>query len=111
MPFANLDSVVKNRLLWRTLWLATTLAVTVAYVSPIFRPPGQHHADKFTHVVAFGAIAFPAYFAAKGLPGHLILTTFNLLLGVGLELRQIGIPGREFSVLDIGANGLGVLSA
>lgn len=110
MPVALLDVMVKDCTLWRALWLTTTLAVTVAYVSPTVQPPGQYHADKLMHLAAFGAIAFPACFAAKCLSGHLMLTTFNLLLGIGLEVCQIDIPGRNFSVFDIGANGLGVLS-
>lgn len=63
------------------------------------------------HMVAYAGLAFlaitayPLHFRHQGLT--ILAAVF--VTGIGIELMQIPIQGRFFSVLDIAANGVGVL--
>jgi VanZ family protein len=79
--------------------LATT-QLTYPYISDIY--------DKLQHILAFFTLGWLADHAFPG-PGRQ-RRWFILLLGYGLalELIQAVIPGRYFSLLDLGADACGL---
>ena len=65
--------------------------------------------DKLQHLLAYACVAFCG---AAGFQGWRHLTTMAgglILLGIVLELVQLGLPGRTASLGDVAANALGVL--
>jgi VanZ family protein len=66
------------------------------------------NADKVIHCLAYLWLALLPAFVVKP-PQRLVLVCVGLfLLGVTLEFGQMYIPGRTFSLADMGANGIGV---
>lgn len=65
--------------------------------------------DKLNHVAAFAALGLVAW---QAFPGRLGWVVFGLLgYGIGLEFAQALTPSRTASVLDLVADGVGLLVA
>jgi VanZ family protein len=104
-------------------WLAVIVCGALIYLGssrplPADYVPPVPHLDKTLHFVAYGVLAllcFRAMWAKRDDPAP----AWVLLLGVVLagaygaceELHQSFIPGRDASVYDVIANGLGAVAA
>lgn len=98
--------------LWRgCFWFSVALTSYLSLMPQEYLPEGVDIWDKLSHAVAFGVIALSA---ALGWPHKGFLRSLAMpLLGFGMliEVMQLLIPGREFSLLDILADGVGILLA
>lgn len=86
-------------------------ALVVIIVCSIPAPPvfDIRHIDKLEHAIAFGGICGLFFFAY---PNQRFLVYFgSFLLGLAVELLQAAIPWRSAEMLDLAADGLGVLLA
>lgn len=86
------------------------IVVTALTVLPLNEfPPAENINDKVSHLLAFLALAlvadysFPdkSFLIPKGIP--------LLAYGIGIEVVQYFIPYRSFSVLDMVADGSGLI--
>jgi VanZ family protein len=65
----------------------------------------------YLHIIAYAALSFlaitayPLHFRQQG--PTILAAVFAI--GIGIELMQIPVQGRFFSVLDIAANGAGII--
>jgi VanZ family protein len=67
------------------------------------------HADKLNHLLAFGTLAALAQLMRSGGLWHSAQHAAALLLyGVGIEVAQSFVPGRQASRADVLADGLGI---
>ena len=96
----------------RWLWvLFVALCTTfVLYMALAPRPQGPSFSwDKLNHVAAFAALAFGLLHALREKPRPVLWSTGLLLaLGVGIELAQRYLPGREADWRDVLADALGI---
>jgi hypothetical protein len=110
---------VNTGVLWQRYWrcgfqvLAVIFAAVLVYL--LFRPESPpdffYYSDKFIHLGAFTlfgvlmAAAFSPWFTP-------IMWVAGILVSMGLEVLQpILQPSREFSLLDMAANGGGIALA
>lgn len=97
---------------WRScFWCSLALTSYLSLMPQEYLPEGIDIWDKLSHAIAFGAIALSA---ALGWPHKDFIRSVAMpLLGFGtlIELMQLLIPGREFSLLDILADAVGILVA
>jgi VanZ family protein len=92
------------------IWVASICVVTYASLVPrIEFPVDFWQADKFYHVIAYcwlSVLPIIGYSKRKlAITGSLSM----IILGILLEIGQMYIPGRTFSMGDITANTLGVI--
>ncbi len=96
--------------LWRLgFWLCFGLTVYLSLMPQEFLPSGINIWDKFSHSIAFAALALSA---ALGWPAKDFMRSVLiplLIFGVLIEVTQYFIPGREFSLLDMLADTVGIL--
>jgi VanZ family protein len=99
---------------WLAAWAAAAAVTAIVYLAPQTAPPGDYHADKIVHLLVFFMLGVPLRHAGLRPVGVAILVVVNVSLAVGLELAQSFVPGRQFGMLDIAANlmglGLGVMT-
>jgi len=90
------------------LWLCVVGIVIVLAVTPnVMVMHGNQ--DKMLHVTVFCLlILWPAIILTRRLYIYGI-ALFLLLLGVAIEMLQVMVSGRESSLFDIAANGLGLI--
>lgn len=96
--------------IWLALWAAGAVVTAILYLLPETAPPGEYQADKFIHLIVFGALGVPLRSAASRSRDFARLVAINLALAAGLEFAQSFVPGRQFAMFDIAANlfGLGI---
>jgi VanZ family protein len=96
--------------LWRTaFWLCFGLTAYLSLLPQEFLPSGINIWDKLSHSIAFAALALSA---ALGWPERDFFRSVLLpllLFGVFIEVIQYFIPGREFSLLDMLADVVGII--
>lgn len=90
----------------RPAWFAVIAAITVAALLPAFAPPGANHADKWSHFVAYAALAILGTAAFPGRP--LLVVVVLMADGVAIELGQSWVPGRSGSLGDLLADAVGI---
>ncbi len=91
-----------------SLWLAMVAAVVVVSLLPSTAPPGHFGIDKVAHTMVYLVLAI---FPAAVLPRTTAVWSVMLLLvivGVGVELAQSHIVGRQGSAADVLANAAGI---
>ena len=83
------------------------LGVSCLAFAPLIEPPLFSY-DKANHVFAFAVLA---WLVELSWPNRPLAVRWGLLLGYGMliELVQSQLPYREFSLLDIVADGVGIL--
>ncbi|GAB6886549.1 hypothetical protein JCM13304A_00470 [Desulfothermus okinawensis JCM 13304] len=83
--------------IWLSLW-------------PTVTPPVEfNQCDKFYHMGMYFVLAcFPFLFITK-IDKAVFFALMSLILGIVLEGIQFYVPFREFSIMDIGANEIGIL--
>jgi VanZ family protein len=100
----------QKRWLWRWLFVVTWLAVTALALHP--RAPELGHfenADKLRHLVAFGTLVALAQLMRSASPSNTAQHAAALLLyGIGIEVAQAFVPGREAALADVVADCLGI---
>ena len=97
-------------MLWRiSFWLCFGLTAYLSLLPQEFLPTGINIWDKLSHSIAFAALALSA---ALGWPDknfvQFVLIPL-LTFGVLIEVLQYFIPGREFSLLDMLADAIGII--
>ena len=93
--------------LWFVLWCLLAAITTVLYLLPNAGPPGQYELDKVAHLIAFGSIGFSSLLSSpRSRVSSPVLASF--VLAMALEWLQSYVPGREYSMLDWGANLVGL---
>lgn len=104
MPIRRRDRAGFRLLLGLTLTLVTWLALTP---QPVPMAPGLL-LDKWSHLLAFVALAYLADASWPDRPFDLSKWGFLVGYGIALELIQTQIPNRVFDGADMVANMLGV---
>jgi VanZ family protein len=98
---------------FRKLWLAIgwALVVVVVYLSVghVDATPDIRGGDKLGHVIAYSTIAlwFMQIVQERGVRAAVCLGL--ICMGVSLEFVQAMLPYRDFELLDMAANTIGVL--
>lgn len=93
----------------RVLWGLSVVLVAVLSLLPKAAPVVDFpQSDKVAHCLAYAWLACLAASAWSGRAASVRVWAV-LALGIGLEFAQAFVPGRFFSLLDIGANALGVV--
>ena len=79
-------------------------------LSPGVRPPYEfEQSDKFYHMVMYFLLSFLPFVYSINITKATFISLVSLLIGIILECIQFFVPFREFSIMDICANELGVL--
>jgi len=98
----------------RRLWLSAGVLLVVLVFFLSLRPeppePPPQGLDKFEHVLAYGVLMFWFAHLEPVQRGRWRLALGLVGMGVAIECLQGLIGHRQFSVADMGANGLGVLA-
>ena len=99
--------------IWGGVLLALAVATSLGPIDDVDVIPQQ---DKVVHFVEYFVLAFLTAFALVRGTGRSrrwqmqMAIIFPVLYGILLEVIQLGVPGREMSILDIGANMAGALA-
>jgi len=93
-----------------------TLILVFASIMPNLPPVGAMGSDKAAHLIAYGlhaALLFFTFFcAARSAERAAMLAVIgSLTLGFVTEVLQLLVPYRSFELLDLAADGAGVLLA
>jgi VanZ family protein len=88
---------------WTAMWGVTLSATSVLYLLPNAGPPGHVQLDKIAHLIAFGVIGLCSFMGA-GRRRLSLPMLLSLIMAVLLEWMQGFVPGREYSLIDCGAN-------
>ncbi len=98
--------------LTRLRWLIVAgYAIAVAWLSlepALGRELGSM--DKSAHFATYLTFAVVAYIATRNNRQYLLACLLVMLFSIVLEFTQKMVPGRTFSLLDMRANGVGVLA-
>lgn len=91
------------------LWLSLIAAAIIGSLTPQLAPPQQYHLDKVVHFFGYGALAFlPALLISN--KRYLAMLAIALMgFGVGIELAQELVPGRDGTIGDAITNSIGVI--
>lgn len=92
----------------RVLFVGTLAFVTWGSLSPSAAQVPTP--DKVTHIVGYAVLGALAELSFPRRPHYLVKALPLLLYGAGIEFLQDGIPGRFFEVMDMLANGVGLLA-
>lgn len=65
--------------------------------------------DKFGHILAFVTLAFLADFSFPASRFHFQKILLLMAYGIAIEIMQYFLPNRMFSLLDMVADGVGIL--
>jgi len=91
------------------LWIISIAGVILGSLAPRMElPVDLWNADKLLHCVAYLWLALLPTLIFKGPQKRFLSSIALVFLGVGLEIGQMYVPGRMFSLADIGANTTGV---
>lgn len=78
---------------------------------PSLAPPGDGYTDKLLHILCFAGLGTLGLWAYRSRRGRVLVILFLLALGIGIELIQGMVPGREASVEDVIADVTGLVLA
>lgn len=87
------------------LLLAALLAASLQRLPP----GGLPTSDKLLHMLAYTALALSARLAYPTAPRALVLWLALMAFSIAIEFGQMLVPGRSCDVLDMLANGIGLL--
>jgi VanZ family protein len=102
--------MLKYRKLWITVGFS--LVLLVVYLSLTRNPPAPltfDHADKLEHALAYATLSFWFCQIYPSARLGVVVSTALIWLGVVLEYMQGWTGYRTFDVLDMAADGIGVL--
>ena len=91
------------------LWIFSIAGVVILSLQPATKLPVDFwNADKIGHLLAYLWLALLPTLVFKSTKGMILLSLGMVFLGIILEIGQMHIPGRMFSLADMGANTSGV---
>ncbi len=90
--------------------MLTLASITHLATTPVAYPVIHQIHDKLLHVAAFFVLAWLADLTTSDISEMWSWFFLLLVYGLILELIQAMIPGRFFSLLDLGANACGLLA-
>lgn len=92
-------------------WFLSIILVSYLSLIPRIQIPYElSGADKLGHFLAYLWLGILPFFGFARLRVAFIGALLMILLGVGLELAQSYVPGRNFSIADMAADCAGVVS-
>ncbi len=92
------------------VWLGILAIVLVESLVPYGSPSlAQHYGDIVLHLICFFFLAFLPTANAVRIRQGLFLALLMAVLGAGVEMAQLYIPGRDCSPADIFTNNIGVM--
>jgi VanZ family protein len=94
----------------KTVFFSSLLALAVLSLAPGEALPDTGVSDKLEHFAAYGVLSLMGMYAYPDKSRLWWVITGLVLYGISLETLQILVPSRFFSIGDIIANTLGVLS-
>jgi VanZ family protein len=98
-----------RRLLRAAFWSALLVIAALAFGPPV-GPEGPEHLDKLNHLLAFALLTVLAQAAYPDRPRAALRWALLLAYGLLIEVVQAFLPGRELSLLDLAADGAGILT-
>jgi len=102
-----LVSGTQRSIFW--IWVLSVLLIVYGSLSPDMHMDTQmQDSDKVLHFAAYTWLALAARMSCVPASKSAGLAVYLLAMGCVLELIQSVIPGRFFSLFDIGANAVGV---
>ncbi|OQX66226.1 MAG: hypothetical protein B5M55_00645 [Desulfococcus sp. 4484_242] len=94
----------------RLVWILSVVLVVYFSLKPRLELPCDFSgADKLAHFAAYGWLGILAFFGFDRMAAALAGALLMIPLGIALEFLQGCMPGREFSIADMVANGAGVV--
>ena len=91
------------------IWVGSICLVTYYSLVPrVEFPVDFWGSDKFYHLIAYAWLALLPMIGFSKKKLAVTAALFMIVLGIVLEMGQRYVPGRTFSIADIGANTLGV---
>ena len=91
------------------LWIFSIAGVVIGSLKPgMALPVDFRNADKLAHLCAYLWLALLPALIVKSPKEIFLLSMALVLLGISLEIGQIDVPGRTFSLADMCANAAGV---
>lgn len=97
------------RLAARVTFVLGALTVTWLSLTPREGLPNVGISDKLLHLAAYAALVVPGVFSFQNRRSIPLIATGLLILGSSLEVAQLAVPGRNASIADASANGIGVV--
>lgn len=94
---------------WKGVAWFSALVVIIVCSIPAPQVFDIRHIDKLEHAIAFGGICGLFFFAYPN--QRFVVYIGSFLLGLAVELLQAVIPWRSAEMLDLAADGVGVLLA
>lgn len=102
---------LRHAWLWATLWCLAIAGVVVLSLMPPPPMPDFEHSDKWSHFLAYGALAAGAVQLFRNWPALLGAGLGLVLLGIGLEYAQGSLTDTRMADGDDAlANTLGVIA-
>lgn len=102
---------MRLRVLAGGLFWLSMLVISWLVVAPQEELPPVKLWDKAAHTLAFAALMLLCAVAYRQRFSLAIIAMMLFIFGVGIEIVQYMLPYREFSLLDMLANSLGILLA
>ena len=102
---------MKLRMLAGGLFWLCMLVISWLVVAPQNELPPVRLWDKAAHALAFAALMLLCAMAYRRRLSLARIAILLFIFGVGIEIVQYLLPYREFSVLDMLANSVGILLA
>ena len=99
----------KAVLVFRVVFLVTLVVVTYFALTPIAHPLVDDIYDKYKHIFAFVVLAFLLDFSFPDIRFGKQEISWLLVYGLTIEIIQYFLPTRFFSMLDILADGIGLM--
>jgi len=102
----SLQNILGYQPLWRGILCLSALAIVYLATTSEPYPIPSSASDKVNHVIAFLQLTIVSRLAWPELSRYWI-TLGVMSFGLGIEVTQSQLPYREFSLLDLAADGLG----
>ncbi|MCH8497907.1 MAG: YfiM family protein [Marinobacter sp.] len=110
-PWRGISAILRRllacTLLWRTMLIASVLAILYLATTPSPYPIPHTGYDKLNHLLAFVEVTLVLRLAFPRLP-LIPVAMLAFSFGVAIELVQATLPHRHFSLADLAANAAGI---
>ncbi len=103
----SLQPLLMYQPLWRAMLILSAMAILYLATTNDPYPIPSASSDKLNHVLAFTHLTIVARLAWPGL-SRIWIVLGVMAFGLSIELIQAHLPYREFSLLDLAADGVGV---
>mgnify|MGYP005841635317 CR=1 FL=1 len=103
----SLQSLLMYQPLWRAILILSAMAILYLATTNDPYPIPSASSDKLNHLLAFIELTIASRLAWPGLSRVWIILGV-MAFGLAIELIQAQLPYREFSLLDLAADGAGI---